>query len=225
MTMKFNSIILVLIISTFVFETYAQDSKKSIDQDAMNWDLSNNFMNIGVGEQQGNCFIPITICPYGGIALGTNTIGCGAIADYPDLGLDPVDCSFIEVVHNPPEGSFLPTGVTRVTRTLYNINTGTVIDPTCSFDVTVVASCADACPDNIALDHGGLTPLIFDAEGIYHAADTVSATNTTTSGTGVDFKAGDMVELQSKFSAPANIDFSIEIEDCIPDGGVNENQN
>lgn len=211
--MNINSIILLLIICLLNLKAYTQDSsctssnpqdsKISLDKDAMNWELSHDFMNETALQQGTDCALPITIFPSGMMTTGTNTVGCGMVVNYPYPDFS-YSCPGIVASCDPPSGSFFPTGTTRVTCTFtQNSN----IQASASFNMIVVTECPYECPEAITLDNTS-------TYGLYHAADTVSASDATTSGTNVFFKAGNIIELQNGFSALPDTDFSAEIEDC-----------
>ena len=145
--------------------------------------------------------MPTFSCP-GNIDVATCTND--AIVTWADpIFMD--NCDPLLMICDPPSGSSFPIGLTTVTCTAIDQENNTY---TCTFDVQVIEDCS-GCPQVINLANT-------TANGLYHAENIVSATNTITSGTNVAFKAGDIIELQNSFSAPASTDFSAEIEDCVP---------
>jgi len=73
------------------------------------------------------------------------------------------------------------------------------------------------CPQDILLSNTTVM-------GLHQAQNSVTAINVTT-GTNTTFKAGNIIQLFNGFTAPANEDFSGEIEDCITNFGTDGDQN
>lgn len=159
--------------------------------------------------------LPVITCP-ADITVNISPNTCSAAVTWADpVATD--NCSIDNVVCNPPSGSIFPIGTTTVTCTAADPSNNTA---SCTFDITVVddtGNCIGDCVQNIILNNTSVN-------GLYHAGNTVSATNTTTSAN-ANFKAGNLIELENNFSAPASTNFSAEIEDCMPNFGSDGDQN
>lgn len=90
----------------------------------------------------------------------------------------------------------------------------TLADGNCNancFDAAgMVFECASSlytCPDSLSISN--TIPM-----GIYQAAQFITSDGTISNNANVEFKAGNCIELKNDFTAPANADFSGEIEDC-----------
>ncbi len=177
-------------------------------------DLSGNTAECSFDVNVVDSTPPITLnCP-AYIEVPIDTSGCGAVAtwDYPLEGTHGCDGWWLAC--NYYAGHYFPVGITTV------ICIGTDAwgnTDECSFDVTVTGNCL-SCPPTINLNN-------VTANGLYHAENSVTTTNTTTSGSDVNFKAGDVIELKNGFTAPANTNFSAEIEDCTPNFGADTGHN
>jgi len=148
-----------------------------------------------------------SICP-GDITISNDPNMCSAVVAWAiPLGSSYCDYDGIVEQCDIPWGSSFPIGTTTVncTATDASGNVGS-----CSFNVTVIENqpgCFANCPPTITLNNAAVN-------GLYHAENSVTATNTITSGTNANFKAGDVIELNNGFTAPTNTNFSAEIEDC-----------
>ncbi len=218
-----STTLVLLMVCLFTQKVYTQDSScspkseenaVSTDEDAMNWELSHDFMETDTERQQGDCPVPLA-CP-GPLVLGTNTVGCGMIVNYGISYWVLDDCPGYTIECNPPSGSFFFPGVTSAFCRLLDPQGNLMAS--CPIDIVVVTECPYDCPQEIILDNE-------TTFGLYHADGTVSASSSTTSGSDVFFRAGNTIELQNNFSAPASTDFSIEIEDCSSNFGDNDDQN
>ncbi len=122
-----------------------------IDQDAMTWELSYDFMKTETGTRQGTCILPVNPC-YDLIIQGTNT-GCGTTVDYPNFW---PDCPEISMQCIPPSGSFFLPGTT----TVVCMGTTTTSNVSCTFDVYVVGENQPPtilCPSDITLNNNSGT--------------------------------------------------------------------
>ena len=146
-------------------------------------------------------------CP-NDMVVSSNPNTCDAVVTWAD----PVSnsCSDLMTFCQIPSGSNFSIGTTEVFCLITNPFTTIV----CTFDVTVTDDCLANCPPVINLNNTTVN-------GLYHAENSVSATNTITSGTNANFKAGDAVELKNGFAAPSNTNFSAEIENCTGNGNQN----
>jgi len=145
---------------------------------------------------------------------------CDAVVEWggvPSFNATP--CEFIVVHYSHDWGDLFPVGTTTV---ICSAQDALGYWEYCSFDVTVVHNQPPdvTCPSVInclpAITFSNAT-----VNGLYHAENSVTATNTITSGSDVNFKAGDVIQLNNEFTTPANINFSAEIENCTTDGNQN----
>ena len=152
----------------------------------------------------------IIMCP-SDIVVSPDPNTCDAVVTWAD----PVsgDCGSLMTFCNIESGSTFPVGTTNV----FCLVTGVSTTIACQFDV-IVNDCLANCPPIITLNNT-------TANGLYHAQNSVTATNTSTSGATTNLKAGNCIELNNGFTAPASTDFSAEIEDCTPNFGQNGDQN
>lgn len=153
-------------------------------------------------------------CP-NDIVVQPDPNSCTAVVNwaYPIIS-NNCNSNFQTVECYPASGSTFPVG----THTIFCIayEDGFILGPSCEFDILVTDDCFDNCPQNILL-------LNTTATGLHQAQNAVTAINVTT-GTNTTFKAGDCIGLHTGFTAPANTDFSGEIEDCTTNFGTDEDQ-
>jgi len=141
------------------------------------------------------------VCP-DDIEVSPNPNTCDAVVTWPPIITDNCSSSLMAIC-DTPSGSTFPVGTTPVVCLITDAST-TI---SCQFDVTVTNDCFANCPPTINLNNTTVN-------GLYHAENSVTADNTITSGSDVNFKAGDVIELSNEFIAPANTNFSAEIENC-----------
>jgi len=150
---------------------------------------------------------PSPFCP-GDIIASNDLNMCSAVVSWSvPLGSNQCDYDSIIEQCDTPEGLIFPIGTTTVTCTATDAS-GNV--GSCSFDVTVIHNrpdCFANCPTTVTLNNT-------IAEGVYHAENSITATNTKTLYTDAAFKAGDVIELKNGFTVRQHDNFSAEIEDC-----------
>ncbi len=141
---------------------------------------------------------------------------CSAVVAWADpIIFDDCISNLGNISCYPPSGSTFPAGTHTVFCIAYE--DGFIIGPSCEFDILVTDDCFANCPQNLLLNNTTVT-------GLHQAQNSVIVFDVTT-GTNTTFKAGNCIELYSGFTAPANADFSGEIEDCTNNFGTDGNQN
>lgn len=137
--------VVLLLICCFAVKPYAQitvlpsndlnDNTASVDEDAMNWELSYDFME--TDEKQANCANDTTppeiFCPQN-ITQATSTTDCGVAVYFPTPSASD-NCPGVSVQCDPPSGTYFLNGTTTVNCTATDASNNTA---DCSFDVTIV---------------------------------------------------------------------------------------
>jgi len=144
--MKKNLVVLLLISCLYSVKSYAQnitssndlnDNTVSVDKDAMNWELSYDFMKTDMGAKQATCtgdvIPPQIFCPQN-ITQATSTTDCGVRVYFPTLSASD-NCSGVFVQCNPPAGSLFANGTTTVTCIATDASNNST---SCSFDVGII---------------------------------------------------------------------------------------
>jgi len=152
------------------------------------------------------------VCP-DDIEVSPNPNTCDAVVNWQPIVTGNCDSSLMAIC-DIPSGSSFPVGTTPVFCLITDASTTIA----CQFNVTVTDNCFANCPPTINLNNT-------TANGLYHAKNSVTASNTIASGSNANFKAGDVIELNNNFTAPANTNFSAEIEDCTSGFGADGDQN
>lgn len=146
--MKKRLVVLFLVSFCFSIKSYTQVSvtpsddlnqnEVSVDEDAMNWELSYNFMETDMVASQDNCMgqdttPPQISCPQN-ITQATSTTNCGVAVYFPTPSVSD-NCPGVSVQCYPPSGTRFLNGTTTVNCTATDASNNTA---DCSFDVTIV---------------------------------------------------------------------------------------
>jgi len=152
--------VLLLLCSLFHTKSQAQtdlsssdnlnQSTISLDKDAMNWELSYDFMGIDKRATQATCTGDVTpptiFCPQDIFAQATGT-NCGTVVSYFPSASD--NCLVTSIQCNPPSWSYFSAGTTTVTCIATDASNNSA---NCTFDIFVTENIPPTftfCPQDI----------------------------------------------------------------------------
>lgn len=160
-TMKKYLSVLLLLNSFFSVDFYAQNTSSSsndlhqnttsLDEDAMSWELSYDFMGISKRATQATCTTDVTpptiFCPQDVFAQATGT-NCGIVVSYPSPSVSD-NCPGLSLQCNPPSWSYFSAGTNTVTCIATDASNNSA---SCTFDVFVSENIPPTftfCPQDI----------------------------------------------------------------------------
>jgi len=156
--MKKYLLVLLTLSSFFFVKSYAQhtalaSNELSFDEDAMNWQLSYDFMGINTAARQATCTSPdftdpVIFCPQDVFVQATNAANCGMLVSYSLPSVSDNCPSGLSVQCSPSSWSFFSVGTTTVICTATDASNNS---SACTFDVVVTENIPPTivCPQDL----------------------------------------------------------------------------